>query len=848
MDTSVLVRGEAFMQNILNDLRYALRQLRRSPVFTLTAVLTLALGVGANTAIFSLLDQALLRSLPVREPQRLVYLQGTGHAWQGHSSSHGGGEESYFSYPMYRDLRDKDAAFDALVATSKTDVNLTRGNVSEFAEVEIVSGNYFTMLGVGPALGRVFTPAEDQEKDAAPVVVVSFDYWRAHMNSDASVVNQTISLNGNPFRVIGVSAPGFRSAVWGETPAMFVPMAMIDQVIPGQGRRLTDHKDRWMNIIGRLKDGVSTKQAEAISAPLWHALRADELKALGTQSKRFTDEFLTNSRLLVQPAARGFSYNRESFETPLLVVMAMAGLVLLIAAVNVASLLLVRSTARVREFSLRYALGAKAVRIVQQLLLEGLLIGIGGGLAGLLLAPTAIRILAHRMGDAFLPSMDSRLLLFNFAIALAVSVFFSLAPVLQALRPDLTLALRTQGATGSGSKPGFRGVVVGAQIGLSLLLLVGAGLFVRTIQQLRSFDVGFKTDHLIGFALAPRLAGYDAIRIPVMRQRMFESLGTIAGVENVGAANSPQLGYSSHSGNVTFAGYKAAPDEDINVDKTNINPGFFDTLHVSLVAGRAFTADDNANHPKVAIVNETLAKKYFGSPAKAVGQMVADGGPGKPVFDIEIVGVVRDFLHADLRDTMKPAFFSPLEQATGSDANRAIYFYARTYVPAETMFASIRRAVAGVDPLLAIDNLRTMEEQIDEDLRNDRLIELLAVAFGVLATVLAGVGLYGVVAYTTGQRTNEIGIRMALGSSRWLISQLVFGDVLRLAGIGIAVALPVAVMLARLLRSQLFGVSPTDPYAYAIAVGLVAAVAVVAALLPARKAAAVEPSVVLRAE
>jgi predicted permease len=835
------------MGNVLSDLRFALRQLRRSPVFALTAVLTLALGVGANTAIFSLLDQALLRALPVREPQRLVYLQGTGNAWNGHTSNHGGGVESYFSYPMYRDLRDKGAAFESLVATSKSDVDLTRGGVSEFAEAELVSGNYFTMLGVKPAMGRLFTQAEDQQKDGAPVVVLSFDYWRAHMNSDASVVNETISLNGNPFRVIGVSAPGFRSAVWGETPAMFVPMAMIGQVIPGQDRRLTDHKDRWMNIIGRLKDGVSTKQAEAMSAPLWHALRADELKAQGTVSKRFTDEFLTNSRLLAQPAARGFSYNRESFETPLMVVMAMALLVLLIAAVNVASLLLVRSAARVREFSLRYALGAKAGRIVQQLLLEGLLIGVGGGLVGILLAPAAIRILAQRLGDAFTYSMDARLLLFNFAIAITVSVFFSLAPALQMLKPDLTLALRTQSTTGMSATLGFRRVVVGAQIGLSLLLLIGAGLFVRTMHELRSFDVGFKTDHLVGFALAPRLAGYKATNIPAMRMRMIESLGSIGGAESLGVTNTPLLGRSSHSGSLVFAGYKPGPDEDVNIDKTNISPGYLETFRIPLIAGRAFTEDDNANHPKVAIVNETLAKRYFGSVANAMGQMVGDTGP-KPVFDTQIVGVVPDYHQADIRGEVSPTILMPLEQATGNDVNRVLYFYVRTHVPPETMFASIRRSVANVDPMLAIDDLRTMDEQIDADLKNERLIELLAITFGVLATVLAGVGLYGVVAYTTGQRTKEIGIRMALGSSRWLISRLVFSDVLKLAAAGVVVGLPLAVMLGRLLRSQLFGVTPNDPYVLAGAVGLVAFVAVVAALLPARKAAAVEPSEVLRAE
>ncbi len=841
------------MQNILNDLRYALRQLRRAPIFTLTAVLTLALGVGANTAVFSLLDQALLRALPVREPQQLVYLQGTGDAWQGHSSSHGGGVASYFSYPMYLDLRDKDEAFEALVGTTKATVDLTRNGTSELAEAELVTGNYFTTLGVRPAMGRVFTQAEDQQKDAAPVIVVSFNYWRAHMNSDPSVVGQTISLNNHPFRIIGVSAAGFRSAVWGESPAMFVPMAMIDQVIPGQGKRLTDHTDRWMNIIGRLKEGITTQQAQAMSAPLWHALRADELRAFGTKSKRFTDEFLTNSRLLVQPAARGFSYNREDYQTPLIVVMAMAGLVLLIAAVNVASLLLVRAASRAREFSLRYALGARAPRIVRQLLLEGLLIGVGGGAAGMMLAPAAIRVLARRLGSEdgsgpFGSGIDVRLLLFNFAIAIAVSVFFSLAPAVQALRPDLAGALRTQLSTGSSGSIGFRRFVVGAQISLSLLLLVGAGLFVRTMQQLRSYDVGFRTDHLIGFGLAPRLAGYDPLRIPVMRQRVLESLRAIAGAESVGAANSPQLANQSHGGNVTFASYKPAPDEDINIDKTNISPGFFSTLGAPLLVGRDITAEDTADHPKVAVVNERLAKKYFGSARNAIGQRVADGSSSKPVFDMEIVGVVADFHHTDIRDPVRPAFFQPLEQATGSDVSRALYFYIRTNLPPATISASIRRAVADIDPLLAIDDLRTMDQQIEENLANERLIELLAITFGVLATLLAGIGLYGVVAYTTGQRTKEIGIRIALGSTRWSISRLIFSDVLRMAGIGVMVAIPAALLLGRLLRSQLFGVTPADPFVLSAAIVLIALVAVIAAMLPARRAAAVEPSVVLRAE
>ena len=839
------------MRNILSDLRYALRQLRRSPVFALTVVLTLALGVGANTAIFSLLDQALLRALPVYKPEQLVYLQGTGKAWRGHSSSHGGGAESYFSYPMYRDLRDKSSAFEALVATSQASVSLTRDGSSEFAEAEIVSGNYFTMLGVAPAMGRFFSQAEDQQKDAAPVMVLSYDYWQKHTGGDPSIVGQNISLNGHPFKVIGIAGARLHSAVWGETPALFVPMSMLEEIIPGQGKALTDHKDRWLNIVGRLKDGVTTKQAEVMCAPLWHALRADELKALGTASKAFTDDYLTNSHLLVQPAARGFSYNREDYQTPLLVMMGMAALVLLIAAVNVASLLLVRSAGRLREFSLRYALGVRSGRIVQQLLLEGLLIGIGGGAIGLALAPVAIGVLTKRFGAAQTPfstSMDVRLLVFNFAIAIVVSIFFSLAPAVQMLRPDLMKSLRSQTSTGTGGVLGFRRFVVGAQICLSLLLLVGAGLFVRTMQQLRSHDVGFRTDHVVGFKLDPKLSGYDATRLPAVRVRMLEALRAMPGVENAGAANSPLLGQSSHSGNVTFAGYKAGPDEDVNITKMNISPGLLEMARIPLLAGRGFTENDDAAHPKIVIVNETLAKRYFGSVSKAIGQRLYDGGGDNRAFDTEVVGVTRDFAQADIRSEIHPSMYVPLEQAVGSDVSRSLSYYVRTQTPPATIIATIRRTVASVDPLLAIDDLRTMDDQINQDMENERMIAFLAIAFGVLATLLAGVGLYGVMAYTTAQRTKEIGIRMALGSSRWLISKLVFGDVLKLATVGVVVGLPLAVMLGRLLRSQLFGVSPSDPYVLAGAVGLVAAVAVIAALLPARKAAAIEPSEVLRAE
>ena len=520
------------VSNIVQDLRFALRQLRRAPAFTVTAVLTLAGGIGATTAIFSLLDQALLRSLPVHDPAALVILEGTGTVWEGHSSSHGGDKEAYFSVPMYRDLRDQSHVFSGLLATAPADINLTHSNASEAARTELVSGNYFAVLGVQPALGRLLTPADDAAPNADPVAVLSFDFWRDHLGADPTVVGSTVGINGHPFQILGVAAPRFRSAIWGETPALFVPMSMTDQILPGAGKRLTDHTDKWINILGRLAPGTSRAHAEAAMNPLWHALRAQELKALGHRSQHFTDDFLTNSRMRLVPGAKGFSYQRESFEAPLLAVMSMALLVLLIASTNVASLLLVRSANRVREFSLRFALGAATTRIVAQLLIEGLLIGIAGGLTGMAVAPIAIRTLIHQLaGDqtqiAFSPTIDLRLLAFAFLASLLVSLLFSLAPTLQLRRPDLTLALRQTSGTPTGGLLSLRRLIVALQIGLSVLLLIGAGLFVRTMQKLRSVDVGFNTTHLVTFGTSPKFAGYAPASIPAAQRRILATMSAL---------------------------------------------------------------------------------------------------------------------------------------------------------------------------------------------------------------------------------------------------------------------------------------------------------------------------------
>lgn len=839
------------LSSLIQDARFALRQLRRSPGFTATAILTLALGLGANTAIFSLLDQALLRSLPVADPERLVILEGTGKAWQGHTSGHGGSNTLLFSYPMYRDLRDKGSSLAGLLATSIAHVGVLRHDEASTEDAELVTGNYFQVLGVQPALGRLLTASDDSLSALNPVAVLSYEYWRDRLGSERAVIGETMTVNGNPFTIVGVAAPNFRSAVWGQTPAFFVPISTVSQIDPNQAKDnpLINHTDRWLNVVGRLRDGTPTAQAQGQLAPLWHALRAEELKALGQRSRSFTDDFLTNSRLHLLPGARGLSYSRERLETPLFVIMGMAVLVLLIAAVNVASLLLVRSVSRTREFSVRCALGATGRRIVAQLLSEGLLIGLAGAALGAALAIPALRLLSRQLtaaGDPpfFLTGLDSRLLLFSLALSLGISLLFSLAPALQLLKPDLVASLKQQSATAHANRLSFRGVVVCLQVGFSVLLLVGAGLLVRTLEHLRHTDVGFNTTHLLTFAVDPGLSGIPKELILPLHQQLLEALSTLPGVQSVAGTDSAELANSDSGTNVTVEGYTAPPDEDLDIGRIVVTPAYFSTLKEPLVAGRSFTPTDDLQHPLVAIVNQSFARHYFGSDAAALDRHMARGA-GSKIAWLQIVGVSRDARHISLRDEPKMTAYTPIAQS--SKVNE-ISFYLRTQNSPLSVEGDVRQIMHRLHPELSVQSLRSMDEQIEVNLSNERIIGLLAVSFGLLATLLAGVGLYGVLAYSTAQRAHEIGVRMALGSSRRAVSQIVVFDVLKLVGIGLALALPVALLMARSLRSQLYGVSSADPLTLFSVALLIGGVALIAAAVPALRAANVNPTEALRAE
>jgi putative ABC transport system permease protein len=836
------------MNGLLQDLRYAVRQLRKSPGFAVVAILTLALGIGANTAIFSLLDQALLRNLPVKDVDRLVLLK--------YDGSNTGSLESradghfYFSYPMYRDLRDRNSVFSGLIATDLTQVGVQWHNQPDLVGAELVSGNYFDVLGLQPALGRLFVAADDVVPGANPVAVLSFSYWQRRFGTDPGILNQSVLVNGHPFTVVGVAPSGFHSVVMGDMPDVFVPMTMKAQIIPGR-RDLEDRRSSWLNIIGKLKPGTTREQAEAGIGPLWTSIRSDELKEIKGVSENFRARFVAKSHLFVLDGAKGFSPLRGDIQMPLLIVMGMVGLVALMACANVGSLLLVRASGRIREMSVRYALGAKRKRVVQQLLVEGLLLGFTGGLFGMLLAPRVSALLINMIwsgqaGDLpFSAKPDLRIMLFNCGLALFATLLFSLAPAAQFWRPDLAPTLKQQGMTARSSPLRFRRISVALQIGLSLMLLVGAGLFVRTLHNLKSLDAGFATDHLLTFRVDPRLAGYEPARTFALYQRIFETLKGLPGVRSVGATNDAELANENETGNITIAGYAEKSQEDMNVEQPQVSADYFSALQVPLLAGRVFTEQDSSESQKVAIVNESFASHFFGDPRQALGHYLGEGSGNGTKTDIAIVGVAKDARHTSLRDPVARTVFRPYIQLPEP---RAMTFYVRTLQQPENAESTIRVAMQKLDSNLVLDTFRTMDEQIDNNLTAERVIALLASGFGVLAALMAAVGLYGVLAYSTSQRTSEIGIRMALGATRASVVRMVLFEVLWLAGISIAVAVPLSLLLMSVARSQLYGISSSDPLTLCLMTVLVTLVALASAMLPARRAARVEPMKALRYE
>jgi putative ABC transport system permease protein len=832
------------MNSIMPDLRYGLRQLRKTPTFALTAIVTLALGIGANTAIFTVFHQVMLRTLPVQRPGELVRLTYTG-THKGRLSIFGGDIGDYFSYPMYRELSDKNSVFSGLLANSEAQVGAVWKNQPELVNAELVSGNYFDVLGVGAAVGRTLLESDDRVKEGSPVVVLSYDYWKTKFASSSDVVNQTLLINGHPFVIVGVAAQGFSSAIGGYKPRVFLPMMMRSQVTPGLDD-IADPRSTWLNIVGRLKPGMSAAAARAALTPLWKSLRAEELQKITAASASFREGFVAKSSIVLVDNAKGFSPLRDDLGTPLMILMGMVLLLAAMTCVNLAGLLLVRAAARSREFSVRYALGAARGRILRQVLIEGLLLGILGGGLGLVLAPIAVSLLAKQItessGEALISvAPGGAVLWFNVVLSVGISLLFSLAPAWQMMKPRMGDTLRQQSASTLGGAQRFRRMAIAMQIGLSVLLLSGAGLFLRTLHNLKTQQMGIATDHLLGFSIDPTLAGNAPKDSLAVQERVRSVLAGLPGVRVVGGTTDPVLSGNQSISGMRVEGYPTPQDESESVESPAITPDYFKAMGIPLIAGRDVTEADGATAQKIAVVNQSFALKYFGSIQRALGHYV--GKHSK--MDTQIVGVAADSKHRGVRAGVIPMAYTAFAQETNV---AGLQFYVRTAQSPELAENTVRTALRGLDAKLVIDSMMTMDEQIDNNVSNERMIALLATNFALIALLMTGVGLYGVLAYATVQRTKEIGIRMALGAQRFAVVRLVLTDMTKVALAGIVVAIPLAVMLARWMRSQLFGVQPFDPVTMAGCIALTVAMVLVAAALPARRAASVEPTKALRTE
>lgn len=829
-----------------SDLRFALRTLRRSPVFTVIAVLSLALGIGANTAIFSLLDQVLLRGLPVREPQRLVVFHVAEH-FPGRATADN--HESVFSYPMYKDFRDRSPVFEGMIARAGAPVSVSDGGMTERAGAEVVSGNYFEVLGVLPLVGRNIVAEDDGAPGAHPVVMLSYGYWSRRFGASPAALNRKINVNGYPMVVIGITPPGFHSMISGRTPDLFVPIAMKRQITPTWDG-LDDRRVAWLSVFARLKPGMSIGQAQAAMQTVFRPMLEEELARIGKMRSRKSEQEFLSMKLSLLEAVQGINEMRRHFEKPLVALMGMVGLVLLIACANVAGLLIARAAGRRKEIAIRLAMGAGRTGIVRQLLVESLVLGLAGGVAGLLVGRWTtlglLRLLAGDQPEAWLSAaIDLRVLGFNLLLSVATGILFGLAPALQSVRAEVASALKDQsaGARSSGGAR-FRRALVVAQVALSLLLLVGAGLFARSVANLMRVDPGFRSSNVLTFAIDPTLGGYPDARATAFYRELQQRLEALPGVEAAGAANPGPLTHSNRGGSITVEGYQAKADEEVDASQHAVSAGYFRALGVPVAAGREFTERDLTGSQKLAMVNEAFVKRYFRD-RNPLGRRVTFASGNKAVPDREIVGVVRDFKHGELREQVGPTVFFPYTQDERPDL---LTFYVRAARGESQMASDIRRLVREMDANLPVFAVKRMTVQVEESMLTDRLIAILASAFGGLATALAAVGLYGVIAYTVARRTAEIGVRMALGA----LPRSVLGLVMREAGAlvvaGIAIGLPAALAASRLVESQLFGIKANDPMVFALATVGLCAVGLLAGLIPARRAAAIDPIRALRYE
>ena len=840
------------MNGLNQDVRFSLRQLRKNPGFAVVAVLTLALGIGANTAIFSLLNAVLLRNLPVREPEKLM-LFGKG-TWRGSVDDLPNRSWQLFSYPFFREFRQKNEVFSDVAAIDSIMFSI-HGHVAggaslEKMNVELVSGTYFNVLGVNPFLGRVLSDSDDQTPGGHPIAVASHAWWQRRFGNDSNVVGKTVTIRSVVYTVVGVAPPEFFGVTVGQSPDLWVPLAMEKEISPGWNG-LDNKLFQSLYVFARRKPGVTPEQASANTNVLFKQIIREYAGPQPSQ-KQLTD--IQNAQIKLTPAATGLSQLRREFSSPLKILMAVVGLVLLVACANVANLLLARATARKREIAVRLSMGAARLRLIRQLLVESALLGGTGAALGVWSAWWATRLLLRMVstGSETLPvsvTPDVRVLIFTVMIAIVTVLLFGTAPAVYATRVEVVPSLKEgRGTTSARSHNRLaRGLIVG-QVALSLVLLVGAGLFLRSLENLTNIDTGFNKQNVLTTSLDPDGAGYQQdARWQGVMEEIESRVNTLPGIRAASFAFTVFSG-GGWTDNVVVPG-RPKSDHDPDVDHNIVGPKYFEALGMPIVLGRGLLPEDSATSRKVAVINETLARTYFAGESP-VGRIFSVGGePGSPShstewLDLEVVGVVKDAKYMNLNEQPMPAAFYPYSQHPGYLYN----FVARYSGDPSTLAHAIVKTVGEIDPNLPVGEFSTLAQVVDDSVLNHRLVAQLCTFFGVLAALLVCIGIYGLMSYGVTRRTNEFGVRLALGAGRGNVLWLVLRETLGLVVAGIVIGLALAPALSRLAASFLFGLKFYDPLSVGAAMVAMIAVALFAGYLPARRAAKVDPVVALRYE
>ncbi|HEX3584742.1 MAG TPA: ABC transporter permease [Candidatus Angelobacter sp.] len=833
------------MGTFLQDLRYALRMLRKSPAFTAVAVITLALGIGANTAIFSLENAVMLKMLPVKNPGELVVV---GDPTEVHGRHMGDPQVNEFSYPLYRDIRDGSSVFTGMLASGEAHRQRVTGDsigeISGNATGVLVSGNYFSVLGVNALYGRVITPDDDSAPGAHPVLVVSYGFWKNKLGESPSIVGQTLRINNYPFTVIGVAPPGFYGDTVGDAQDFWAPVTMQEQLINGR-KWMEDYNASWLHVIARLKPGVTVEKAAAnvnlilqqlVNGPLKAKLEKDDLANLKAD------------KVPVSAGGGGFSDLRGDFQQPLLLLMIIVALVLVIACVNVANLLLARASSRRKEFAVRVAIGAAPGRIVRQLLTESILLAFAGGALGVLLARWGTYALLKLSGnDDLEASPDLRVFLFTAAVCILTGVLFGLIPALRSRRVAVALTLKSGSQNGSSANSGWNWgkLLVTGQVAVSLLVLFVAGLLVHSLQNMRNVDLGYNREHLLLLSTDPLAAGYNNnARIGSFANQLAEQISSLPGVRAVTSSKNGLFSGSESGNSIKVEGYTSKNDPDLQAAFDEVAPNYFRGVGIPMLLGRDIGLQDTETSPRVAVINETMARFYFGQ-TNPIGRkfIVEDPGSKGPV---EIVGVARDARDHKLKGKVDRRFYVPLSQSMGQIP--VVNFVVRTVGNPVAVAEAVRKQLKNLDANIPVNNIRSLNELTERAIGDHVLIARLSSFFAGLALLLAAIGLYGILSYSVAGRTREIGVRMALGAQRGSVLKMILQEAGRLVLLGIVIGIPSALLASRLFSSMLFGLKGTDPVSMLLVIAVLLAIALLASYIPARRATKVDPMVALRYE